>query len=187
MEYIPGLKKAFIVVLSICVFLFVYILLVYNNDFFENRFDIEINGTFINARYRSDFSELLFVKNTSENHIRSYVSTSELLNEIHKSDKYILTFKEYEAYSKYNNRDSFSTYSHSTSFKEVTDSKATLKIERLGKVLYEGELISDLSNILTEEGRYYFHIYNKSKRTSTPFARVKTTLTFNVLVVAYDN
>ena len=187
MDYIPGLKKSFIVVGCICLFVFIFILLAYNNSYFKNVFSIKINDVSINARYLSEFSELLFVKNTSEGRLYNYGSESELFYEIPKSDKYTLSLNEYELYDKFGHRDSFSDNNRGDSLKEVTSSTNNMKIERMGKVLYEGPFLSDISNFITEEGRYYFHIYNKSKRKSTPFARVNTMLTFNVLVVDYEN
>ena len=187
MEYIPGLKKGLLVTLGICLFIFIFLLLSFNNSYFKNIFVIKINDSSINARYLSEFSEFIFVKRTSEGYFNSYGSTSELFASIPKSDKYIMDFKEYEGYDKFGHRESESLVSNPYTLKEVTNSNNRLKIERMNQVLYDGDIISDLSNIITEEGRYYFHIYNKSKRKSTPFARVNTMITFNVFVVDNDN
>ena len=183
MEYLPGFKKVFFVSLGVCIIFFMILILTFYNSYYKNAFVIKINDTDINARYYSEFSELFFVTNVSEGYTRSYENSSELLMEIPKSDKYIFDFKECEIYNKYGNRESNDLINGSNSLKEVTNSKNQLKIERMNQVLYDGDIISDLSNIITEEGRYYFHIYNKSKRSSTPIARVNTMLTFNVLVV----
>lgn len=186
-EYIPGLKKGFTVILIVCLSVAILLLYAYNNSYFKNKFVISINDYEVNARYKSEFSEFLFIKNNSEGYIKSYSKTSDLLNEIPKSNKYILNIKEYEAYDKYKHRESYQESMSSHDYKNVNNSKNRLKIERMNEVLYDGDFINDVSEYITEEGRYYFHIYNKSKRTSFIFARVNTMFTFNVLVVSDED
>ena len=182
-EYLPGLKKVFILTLSIGLTITILLIFHYNNDFFENKFVISLNGVEINARTYSEFRELFLVKNVSESRTKSYSFSKELFVKIPTSDKYVFNFNEYEIYNKFNQRESYSPISGYKRLKEVNDSKNMLKIERMGKVLYDGDFKLDISDIITGEGRYYFHIYNQSKRTSSPIARVNTMLTFNVLVV----
>lgn len=187
MEYIAGLKKSLIVIFCISFLLVVFLLISFNNSFFENKFVVTFNDQNINARYYSKYSELLLVKRVSEGRLNSYSYAYDLLNKTYLSDKYTLDLKEYEIYDRFGHRESYSPVSSNVKTEIVEDSNVDLKIERMDKVLYEGPFISDVTDFISEEGRYYFHIYVKSKRSTTPIARVNTTLTFNVLVVGYEN
>ena len=123
MEYLPGLKKGFTITIIICLLVFSFFLLVYNNSFFKNKFTISINGVDINPRYESEFREIFLIKNESEGRLYSYSKASSLLNEIQSSDKYILDFHEYEAYDKFNHRESFDVIYTPKRLKEVNDLK----------------------------------------------------------------
>ena len=107
-EYIPGLKKGFIVIGIVCLLVVLFLLVSYNDSYYANKFEISINDNNIIARYRSKYSEVFLVNNTYDGYTDSYSKTSDLLYEIPKSDKYILKFNEYEAYNKFGNRDSYS-------------------------------------------------------------------------------
>ena len=65
-------------------------------------------------------------------------------------------------------------------YKRVTNSTLKLEIKRKNKVIYAGDYINDLSNIINEKGRYFIHIY--STRKDGLFTSIKTHISFNVLV-----
>ena len=65
-------------------------------------------------------------------------------------------------------------------YKLVTNSILKLEIKRKNKIIYNGDYISDLNNIINEKGRYFIHIY--STRKDGLLTSVNTHISFNVLV-----
>ena len=56
----------------------------------------------------------------------------------------------------------------------------------LNKIVYEGKFKNDVTSLIIENGRYFFHVYTSHKRSSSPFAYMDTSLYFNVLVGEID-
>lgn len=115
--------------------------------------------------------------------VESYNSVENRTNEIELSDKMNLKVNEYEVYYKSGMRKSNKNgwlREDDLNYKLVTNSKLKLEIKRKNKIIYNGNYISDLSNIINENGRYFIHIY--STRKDGLLTSVKTHISFNVLV-----
>ena len=106
-----------------------------------------------------------------------------VIYEIELTDNINLSIKEYEVYYKngYRKQDTNGWLKEDNlEYKETKNSEVKIEIKRKNKVLYNGILISDLSNYIKEKGRYYIHIY--STRKDGIFTSVKTHISFNVIV-----
>lgn len=145
----------------------------------KNIFEIKLNNSIMNCYYSEKYTNGLFIKAGSS----GYNSTETRINEIQLIEPIKLEINEYEVYYK----NGYRKTNNSGWFKDdklnyslVENSKLKLVIKRKNKVLYDGDYISDLSDIINEKGRYYIHIY--STRKEGLLISVKTHISFNVIV-----
>lgn len=167
------------------IILFVEILIVLSfftalySNYDKNLFEVKLNGILMNCYYREKYTNGFLINAGVE----GYNSVENRTNEIELSDKMNLKVDEYEVYYKNGMRKSDTNgwlREDDLNYKLVTNSKLNLEIKRKNKVIYSGDYISDLSNIVQEKGRYFIHIY--STRKDRIFNSVKTHISFNVLV-----
>ena len=172
-------KYTFIAIIIIASFMMVYFV---NTDY-NDKFDITINGIEMTARYDSEYVKYILKRNGGSTYNRSVNSddNSGFFNKISKSDYYYLDIKEYEAYNKFGHRESYEPF-FNQELREVIDDNKTMMVQKDGKVIYEGDFKNDITDIIKEDGRYYFHVYTKQKRPSSPFAYSKASLHFCFLV-----
>ncbi len=182
MEYIPGLKKSFIVIGITILVVVIFMLIYFNMSHFNNKFMININGVELNSRFDSEYLDFFMVKGGSSGYIKSVGNMTEVFNFVGESDEYNIGIYEYEAYDKFNHREDYNAASNPNNLVGVFDSPKHMKISRMGEVLYDGEFKNDLTDIIKENGRYYFEITNKSKRETSPLAYVNTKFHFSVLI-----
>lgn len=145
----------------------------------KNLFEIELNGKPMNCYYTEKYSNGFLVNAGTS----GYNSVENRVNEIELTDNINLYIKEYEVYYKngYRKQDTNGWLKEDNlEYKETKNSEVKIEIKRKNKVLYDGILISDLSNYIKEKGRYYIHIY--STRKDGIFTSVKTHISFNVIV-----
>lgn len=171
-------KYTFIAIAIIVSFMLVY----FNNTDFNDKFDITINGNEMTARYDSEYVKYIFKRHGGSNYNRTISKDEDLFNKIEQSNTYILNVKEYEAYDKFDHRVSYKEVGSNQILKEVFDDNKTMMIQKDGKIIYDGVFKNDITDIIKENGRYYFHVYTKQKRTSSPFAYSKASLHFCFLV-----
>ena len=172
--------KYVILVVSIIV---LFILLASNaNEKYNNAFKVTFNDKVMYATYDSVYVEVFLLRDGGSK-VAIEPENKSIFNKIGKSDKYIMDLNEYELYNVFGVRTTF--YNNKLKYfklKEVFDDNKTMMIQKDGKTIYEGEFKRDVTSFITENGRYYFHIYTKQKRNSSIFAFSKTSIHFNVLV-----
>lgn len=177
-EIFYPLKRILIIVLIILFILLSYMILrhgIYN----QNLFEIKLNNELIVGNYKENISSNLLIHFNDEGD--NYTNKS--INKIDLSDKMILQINEYEVYNEVGRRipaDDYWARLDDFTYEKVDYSEIDLEIKRLDKVLYSGDYITDISNYLNENGRYYIHIY--INRKDGWFSGVKTHFSFNVIV-----
>lgn len=114
-------------------------------------------------------------------------SKNENLNEMILNDP-ILDFKVYECYNVHNKKRIACTKNYQKEDKpiekEVDIIPYQMVIQSKDKVLYKGKYISDLSEYVKEEGRYYFTLYLKIKNKL--FETTKTKILFQIKFIGDD-
>lgn len=105
---------------------------------------------------------------------------------VKKSNKYYLKINECEFYydkTLYrNNHDLPQNCETNTSLKVnfVNNSSFDIEIYKENQIIYSGAYISDISKYLSDNGRYYFHIYGKRK---TGFwYKITKHISFNIII-----
>jgi hypothetical protein len=109
-------------------------------------------------------------------------------NELSSSSKIILTVDEYEVYYRgirINYNLPIGTIDKSLDFKKVDYSKMQLKIQRKNKVIYDGEFKKNITEYVSEKGRYFIHIYVNRKNDF--HSTIKTHISFNIIVDGGNN
>lgn len=172
------LKYIFVIALIVVSFMMVYFV---NSDY-NDKFVITINGNEMTARYDSEYVKYFLKRYGGLTYNKSIHNNMDYFNKISKSDKYLLEVKEYEAYDRFGHRDSYSLVDKNQDLREVFDDNKKMMVQKDGKVIYDGEFKNNITDIIKENGRYYFHVYTKQKRFSSPFGYSKTSLHFCFLV-----
>ena len=149
------------------------------NSFTKNIFEVSINDKLLNCYYTEIYNNTFLISGTN----KGYNHIEQTNNKINNNHKFYLKINEYEVYHtngvRIRENDSWKReYNHI--YKEVTNHNLTLQIKRKNEILYEGIFISDISKYLTENGRYYFHIY--STRKDNFISSVKTHISFNIVI-----
>ena len=177
-----GLKEAFkytfIAIIIIVSFMMVYFV---NTDF-NDKFDITINGQELTARYDSEYVKYFLKRHGGSNYNKSIHNNTDYFNKIQQSNTYVLSVKEYEAYDRFGHRNSYTGVGANQELREVFDNNKKMMVQKDGKIIYDGEFKDDITDIIKENGRYYFHVYTKQKRFSSPFGYSKASLHFCFLV-----
>ena len=177
-----GLKEAFkytfIAIIIIVSFMMVYFV---NTDF-NDKFDITINGQELTARYDSEYVKYFLKRHGGSNYNKSIHNNTDYFNKIQQSNTYVLSVKEYEAYDRFGHRNSYTGVGANQELREVFDNNKKMMVQKDGKIIYDGEFKDDITDIIKENGRYYFHVYTKQKRSSSPFGYSKASLHFCFLV-----
>ena len=177
-----GLKEAFkytfIAIIIIVSFMMVYFV---NTDF-NDKFDITINGQELTARYDSEYVKYFLKRHGGSNYNKSIHNNTDYFNKIQQSNTYVLSVKEYEAYDRFGHRNSYTGVGANQELREVFDNNKKMMVQKDGKIIYDGEFKDDITDIIKENGRYFFHVYTKQKRSSSPFGYSKASLHFCFLV-----
>ena len=177
-----GLKEAFkytfIAIIIIVSFMMVYFV---NTDF-NDKFDITINGQELTVRYDSEYVKYFLKRHGGSNCNKSIHNNTDYFNKIQQSNTYVLSVKEYEAYDRFGHRNSYTGVGANQELREVFDNNKKMMVQKDGKIIYDGEFKDDITDIIKENGRYYFHVYTKQKRFSSPFGYSKVSLHFCFLV-----
>ncbi len=178
-----GLKEVFLYTFVVIVIIASFMMVYFINTDYNDKFDITINGNEMTARYDSEYVKYFLKRNGGSTYNRSINSNnnSELFNKIEESDNYYLNIKEYETYNKFGYRESYEP-SFNQELREVFDNNKTMMVQKDGKIIYKGSFKNDITDIIKEDGRYYFHVYTKQKRKSSPFGYSKASLHFCFLV-----
>lgn len=177
-EIIKPVKVLFIFLIIEFIFIFVFFTLLYSS-YNKNLFEVKLNDILMNCYYSEKYTNGILI-NTR---ISGYNSVENRINEIQLNSPIKLDVNEYEVYYKNGHRKANTNgwlREHNLNYTQVKNSKIKIKIKRKNNVLYDGEYIRDLSNIINEKGRYYIHIY--SVRKDGLFINVKTHISFNVIV-----
>lgn len=157
-------------------------------NYVQNEFEVTINDQDMIVRLEDWYKKAFIVYEGRYNYNQTIVE-SDIFNKINYEKTFILNINEYEIYLKNGKRQPIDSYNKDCleyNCTLIVDNDKMMKVQRLGKTIYEGKFKNDISDIVTEDGRYYFHIYTKSKRKDTLFAYVKTNIHFNVLVGDYN-
>ncbi len=179
-DSLDGIKQMLIVFINI-VAMFAILIMLYGYAYPENSFEIQLNNNDLKCYYNETYQNTFII---SHGYYGLHCNTNIKKNVIPKSEAYSLTIKEFEVYDKSNNRieNSYWKQDSNYDYKEINDSKITLKIENKNGILYEGNYINDISDYLQDNGRYYFHVTVVSNRNPKYLAFVKTMISFNVIV-----
>lgn len=180
-----GLKIAFKYIFIAIIIIVSFMMVYFVNTDYNDKFVITINGNEMIARYDSEYVKYFFKRHGGSNYNKTIHNNSEFFNKIKESNTYILDVREYEVYNKFGHRDSYTGISDNKDLREVFDDNKTMMVQKDGKVIYDGEFKSDITDIIKENGRYYFHVYTKQKRSSSPFGYSKASLHFCFLVGDY--
>ncbi len=171
-------KYTFIAIVIILSFMMIYFV---NTDY-NDKFDITINDKELTARYDSEYVKYFFKRYGGSNYNRIIHNNSDYFNKIKQADTYILSVKEYEVYNKFGHRESYNGINSNLELREVFDDDKKMMVQKDNITIYDGEFKSDVTDIIKEDGRYFFHVYTKQKRNSSPFGYSKTSLHFCFLV-----
>lgn len=154
-----GLKEGFGIIKYLILVVFIiltFTILLLNVNYDRNKFLVYINDTEIFA-YLFDIETNLIFKNTQD----FYATSNYKINEINKSPKYILSIIEKDKKD------------------NIVNSKITkLKIIKNEETIYDGEYMEDITNIISEKGRYYVHVYSNSQR-DYKYIYITTHISFN--------
>ncbi len=171
-------KRILIISLIVLFILLSYIIL-RNGIYDQNLFEIKLNDELIVGNYKENIKRNFLINFDRE----GYNYNNKTINRVSLEDEMMLTINEYEVYNEAGRRVSADDYwvkLEDFTYKKVDNSKVELEIKRMNKVLYSGEYITDISNYLNENGRYYIHIY--VSRKDGWFSGVRTHFSFNVIV-----
>lgn len=176
------LKKAFIFYFCECLVLF-FLMAGYTANYDKLATSIYLNGTEVNYYGSESYRNYIFPIR-----IVSHFDGVHPKTDLELSDKYIINLTECEVYYKSSGlrkNNNFGTNCGEKNdpeldFKIVNESDFTMQIYRKNKLIYDGEFISDVTDYISEQGRYYFHIYGKRK--AGIISNVKSHLAFNVIV-----
>ena len=182
MNYIPGLKEVFKYLLIIILIVFIILMLYFNNTEINNKFEVKLNDKSLTFRKDTEYVDYILKKNGDGHHYGDLSVNENLFNSLNKTGNYKLEIREYEVYNKFEQRVNYQTLEKNYTYVEVIDNNKKMMIQKSGKIIYDGDYKNDLTDIINENGRYYFHIYTKSKRNTSPFAYVKSNIHFNVLI-----
>ena len=177
-EIIKPFKYLFLGLFIEFLIVFSFFTVLYSN-YDKNLFEVTFNGILMNCYYTEKYTNGFLVNAGVE----SYNSVENRTNEIDLSDKMNLKVNEYEVYYKNGMRKNDTNgwlKDNNLNYKLVTNSILKLEIKRKNKIIYNGDYISDLNNIINEKGRYFIHIY--STRKDGLLTSVNTHISFNVLV-----
>ena len=177
-EIIKPFKVLFIFLIIEFLFLLIFFTALYSG-YDKNLFEIKLNNTLMNCYYSEEYTNGLLINAGTS----GYNSVENRINEIQLNNPIKLDVNEYEVYYKngYRKADTNGWLKEDNlNYSLVKNSKLKLIIKRKNKLLYDGDYISDLSNIINEKGRYYIHIY--SVRKDGLLTSVKTHISFNVIV-----
>ena len=176
-----GLKSVFIYSFIAIFIITTFFIVYYSTNDYSNKFVISINDTELLARYDTEYVKFIFKRFSGGTYNKSVSNNSMLFNKIKTCDKYILNIEEYEAYNRFSHREEYKSTTNQE-LKEVFDNNKTMMVQKDNKIIYEGKFLNDITSIIKENGRYYFHVYTKQKGNSSPFGYSKTSLHFNFLV-----
>lgn len=178
-DYLPGLFSSIKNVLIISFIVAIIMLAYFSIDFVHNKFVITINNQEIVARMDVEYKKFIFKDYQEEGLNKSISNESEIINYIKRDNNIILKINEYEVYNKYNVREDYSYLELNTyKYKPVNTKNKTMLIQKDNKTIYEGGFKEDITDLIKENGRYYIHVYNKSKGDTFLFSYVKTNLHF---------
>lgn len=177
-----GLKEAFKYTFIAIVIIVSFMMVYFVNTDYNDKFDITINSQELVARYDSEYVKYFLKRHGGSNYNRSVQNNTEFFNKIQQSSSYILSVKEYEAYDRFGHRNSYTGVGGNQELREVFDDNKTMMVQKDGKIIYDGDFKEDITDIIKENGRYYFHVYTKQKRSSSPFGYSKASLHFCFLV-----
>lgn len=165
----------FVLLFIVFIIVFAYFNQSTGSNYRSNEFIVSINNVKLKYAYRERFNNKI-----SKEGFDFGNDYQDIL--IYKENIMLLNFEEYEAYDKnsfkvnggFNNSISSKKYTY-----KAVNNNPKIKIKKNGKTLYDGNYISDISNYLQENGRYYLHIYIERKENS---ATVKTDLSMTFLI-----
>lgn len=177
-----GLKEAFKYTFVAIVIIVSFMMVYFVNTDFNDKFVITINNQELTARYDSEYVKYFLKRHGGSNYNKSIHNNTDYFNKIQQSNTYVLIVKEYEAYDRFGHRDSYTGVSANQELREVFDNNKKMMVQKDGKIIYDGEFKDDITDIIKENGRYYFHVYTKQKRFSSPFGYSKASLHFCFLV-----
>lgn len=177
-----GLKETFKYTFIAAIIIISFMMIYFVNTDYNDKFDITLNGNEMTARYDSEYVKFFLKRHGGLTYNKVIQNNTDYFNKIVRSDNYFLEIKEYEVYDKFGHRESYVGIEKNEELREVLDYNKTMMIQKDGKIIYNGEFKNDITDIITENGRYYFHVYTKQKRTSSPFGYSKTSLHFCFLV-----
>ncbi len=178
-EAVKGIFKPFIILVILALILSVGFFTSFYSSYDKNLFEVKLNEELMKCYYTEKYSSGFIIKAKTE----GFNAVENNINSLNLEDKFILKVNEYETYYSNGYRKEAPNdwlMEDSISYKKVEDTAVKLKIKRKGKVLYDGVYISDITNYLKENGRYYIHIY--STRKNNLLSSVKTHISFNVIV-----
>lgn len=177
-----GIKEAFKYTFVAIVIIVSFMMVYFVNTDFNDKFVITINNQELTARYVSEYVKYFLKRNGGSNYNKSIHNNTDYFNKIQQSNTYVLIVKEYEAYDRFGHRDSYTGVGANQELREVFDNNKKMMVQKDGKIIYDGEFKDDITDIIKENGRYYFHVYTKQKRFSSPFGYSKASLHFCFLV-----
>ena len=174
--FIIGLIIEFLVIF--CFFTALY------SSYDKNVFEIKINGNLMKCYYSEKYKSAFILGATSS----GYNSLETEINRVELSDNIKLEVNEYEVYYKNGTRKENTngwSKDDDLDYRKVKPQDISIQIKRMNKVLYDGKIISNLSEYINESGRYYIHIY--STRKNNFFTSIKTHISFNVIIRGDNN
>ena len=177
-EIVKPFKILFVVLIIEFILFFAFFTALYSS-YDKNLFEVKLNNNVMNCYYTEKYTNGFLINSGSG----GYNITENQINEIDLTKPINLEVNEYEVYYRngYRKSDNYGwVKKDDLKYLLIEDSKLKLVIKRKNNVLYDGDYISDISDIVNEKGRYYIHVY--STRKDGLFTSVRTHISFNVIV-----
>lgn len=177
-EIIKPFKLLFIILIVEFLLFFIFFTALYSS-YDKNLFEVKLNNTIMSCYYSEEYTNGILINAGSS----GYNSVEKRINEIELNSPIKLDVNEYEVYYKNGYRKADTNgwlRENDLDYSLVKNHKLKLIIKRKNEILYEGNYISDLSDIINEKGRYYIHIY--STRKDGLLTSIKTHISFNVII-----
>lgn len=173
--------------IALCVLISLIIGFIFTNTYDRNYFKVLVNeqeiSFYLNEKFDKTYvPKLVHSKNFTNDWL---ISGEHKLNEIQLSDNIKMNVIEYICLNKKEgsriNCGSYYTNGSKPILKDTENKPYKLKIEKKNVVIYEGDYINDISNYITEEGRYYFTV--NLLRNDSKMTEIDSEIIFNIKFV----
>lgn len=162
------------------------------NNYSREKYSVSINEKRLNFYLSEEYTKsilpyILFTKNWKHEWIIE--NEDEEFNYRTNVKKILIDINSYSCYNKYNEKiiscDNFFTSANEPLEKETKIKNMNLKIMHKGDNIYNGVIVNDVSEYVTEPGRYYFVVSFTKKNNF--YSKTEVKLLFNIYYEGDNN